>query len=619
MAEPVLTFEMALDSAPGAPTPTWTDLSVYLRQATTRRGRSRELERYMAGEAEFVLGNEDRRFDPMYAAGPYFGKILPMKRCRLTALYAAVTYPIFDGYVDSWEQVYEHPQEALAVVKATDAFKVLAAAELPSSVYALEVAADLPVAWWRLGEASGSTVAVNANGYQLYDLTYYGAPASTTGLVVREPGGAKEFTGSEYAQGAFAGVIGNTYTIEAWVKLSPVDVAPHTDDGSDWIYSQPGINFQVNHRSLGTLGQLTFSTGGVFVESSIRVDDNVAHHVVARRAAGTLSIWVDGVDRTSGAGAATGDVAMGVVNIGRNPATPVGWNAIYGVLDEVAIYEIALSDARIAAHNAAGRTPWTGDTPGGRAGKVLDYLAWPAGLRDIDTGRSTLQAASLGGSALEHLQKTAESEFGPLFVSRDGKITLVERDNLINLDSQATFGDLDPEWEYTALDFDYSDADLRNDVTVSRYEGTAQRVQDAISIGAYLRHSFTLDGLLHDDDALSLAAAQYLVALHKDPKLRVTQLRLEPVDGSNAALFAEALERELTEWVTVRRRPQNLGAAIDQVCVLEGIDHELSAKRWVTTFRLSPAPGPAGGGCFIEFDDGAGSAPCGFDEFAFAL
>ncbi|HEY9014071.1 MAG TPA: hypothetical protein VIM84_03280, partial [Gemmatimonadales bacterium] len=41
--------------------------------------------------------------------------------------------------------------------------------------------------------------------------------------------------------------------------------------------------------------------------------------------------------------------------------------------------------------------------------------------------------------------------------------------------------------------------------------------------------------------------------------------------------------------VTVRRRPQNLGSAIDQDAVIEGITHDVTAVEWKTRWNLSPA------------------------------
>lgn len=68
MAVPYLTTEVMFTS------PTWTDISAYVRSATIKRGSNRvdsPTVRYEAGTAELRLDNRDRRFDPTNLAGPY--------------------------------------------------------------------------------------------------------------------------------------------------------------------------------------------------------------------------------------------------------------------------------------------------------------------------------------------------------------------------------------------------------------------------------------------------------------------------------------------------------------------------------------------------------------------
>jgi len=47
------------------------DVTAFVRSVSIRRGRSRELDRFSTGTATVVFNNEDRRFDPLYSAGPY--------------------------------------------------------------------------------------------------------------------------------------------------------------------------------------------------------------------------------------------------------------------------------------------------------------------------------------------------------------------------------------------------------------------------------------------------------------------------------------------------------------------------------------------------------------------
>lgn len=49
---------------------TWTDVTEYVQGVSIQRGRSNELDDFSTGSATIVLENNDRRFDPEYAAGP---------------------------------------------------------------------------------------------------------------------------------------------------------------------------------------------------------------------------------------------------------------------------------------------------------------------------------------------------------------------------------------------------------------------------------------------------------------------------------------------------------------------------------------------------------------------
>ena len=65
-------FEVAVGfgSAPGATTVSWTDVTPWVREIHTRRGRTRELDSFSTGTMTVTLNNSDRRFDPTYTSTP---------------------------------------------------------------------------------------------------------------------------------------------------------------------------------------------------------------------------------------------------------------------------------------------------------------------------------------------------------------------------------------------------------------------------------------------------------------------------------------------------------------------------------------------------------------------
>lgn len=579
---PVVTVEVAFVTDPGA-TPTWVAVGP-VEGFTLRRGRSQESDKFFAGRATIVLVNDDRRFDPSYAAGPYYPNVVPMRRVRIRAEWESVTYDVFNGYADGWEQIYEPPKVAQCILSATDAFKVLANIELPSSAWETDIRVDNPTHWWRLGEPAGATQALDAIG------TSHGAVAGlptfgVAGLVVRDPDTAVSFTAAGQGIVIPSGVAPSgtgPFTIEALVRF-PTHGVTRVVVTSNAFPSNLSLSMDA---SVSTIGA---TVAGTSVDSTVNIEDDAPHHVALVRDAGNrLYLYVDGVDTTVGTPSSAVSIDVAAATIGNVQTFA---NVPDHTIDEVVIYPVALSATRLAAHAAARATAWSGELSGARINRILDAAGWPAADRQIDVGMSTLQGADLGGNALAALQKVEETEQGRLFVTTDGLVRFISRDNLLKAPytvSQATYGDTGAELEYEELVYRYDDQTIFNEAHVSRADGTVAVVRDTTSQTRYLRRVKVIDGLLHQNDTTSIDLANWIVAHYKDPLLRVTDLSLHPaVNGTTH--FPEVLGTELAERVTVKRTPQCLGATIDQAVNVEGITHQVNATDWQTKWNLSPA------------------------------
>jgi hypothetical protein len=601
-------LQVALDSDPTADTPAWTTIAsnstALLRSWSIRRGRNSTLDTVQAGTASFVLDNRDRRFDPLHAAGAYYGKLKPGKRVRLLVTYAGTTYTRFDGYVDGWPQRYPSPsvKDALVELSATDGFKRLARMTLPS-VWEQTIGATTPVLWYRLADTTDSIV-TDSSSQRTHGTFEGGNPASAEGLIVGDPDPGVTFTGSEYVHALGAGASSNAYTIEAWVKLPPVDGAAHDDDGSDPIYSQTiaagaGVTVSVAHRSLANLGTVQIFDGDsvsvASVVSSVRVDDDKPHHIAAvRDLSNTLHLYVDGEDVTTPNGAfsavATSTVQTGTVLIGRDPSTPVGWGAIIGVLDEVLVYDEALDSAAVAAHYDGGGPAWDGYYAGDRVSVVLTAAGWPASARSIDSGASQLGPAILNTDPLSHLQDVALTEGGRLYVSREGDVTFVGRYALWTAGeyttSQATFSD-NGGLPYTGFGWDYSDQKVRNDIRVNPQTGSVQAAADPTSQDDYGTLGYSQVSL--DRNVLvARGQANWLLAKYKDAAFEVDQLDIDPL-RSPATLFPVVLAAELGYRYTISRTPLGVGAPISEDVHLEGTSESGDSKTYHCTWQLSRA------------------------------
>jgi hypothetical protein len=85
MSWPTLTVECAFGSDASNASPSWQEITDYVREVRIRRGRQFELDRIDASTLALKLDNSDRRFDPSYVSGPYYPNVLPMRRMRVRA------------------------------------------------------------------------------------------------------------------------------------------------------------------------------------------------------------------------------------------------------------------------------------------------------------------------------------------------------------------------------------------------------------------------------------------------------------------------------------------------------------------------------------------------------
>jgi hypothetical protein len=384
-----------------------------------------------------------------------------------------------------------------------------------------------------------------------------------------------------------------TFTIEMLVRIGTLELNKALFRQIDPITNFSDIGLTMSSTSLGKVEFRFVTSAGVgnTVTSSVTLAAGVTYHLAATFDGSNQKLYVDGVDVTTGAAAFTTPVInANLSRIGAGfPGVAASATAVY---DEVVIYPTALSAARIAAHNAAARTAWSGETSGVRIGRLLDAAGWSATDRNIDTGVAVLQSADLGGNVLAALQKVEETEQGRLFIAGDGRVRFIARDKLLQppyTTSQATFGDSGAELEYEDLTYRYDDALIFNEVVVSRADGAVQTVKDTTSQTRYLRRTRVLDGLLHTSDVTSIDLANWVLAHYKDPILRVVGLTLHPTAGNESTHFPQVLAREPADRVTARRKPQNLGTVIDQSVAIEGIEHTVTAVDWVTKWNLSPA------------------------------
>lgn len=223
------------------------------------------------------------------------------------------------------------------------------------SRYASAVLADGPVLYFRFGEADGEAELRDEISGLKVAVPVTGVRSGAAGALADDANTAVIFDGTGHlmfpAGQEFEGFA--PFTVEVWVKQPPT-----TDS----------LSFIVDHEepSAGRAGWDLFGGSSIGFErrtssavfSSTALDSpsaNAWHHVVATTDGATQFIFVDGVLAASNpATVAVGKVGVPYAVGGQN-CLPCANAQYVGALDELAIYDKALSVARIAAHFAAGR------------------------------------------------------------------------------------------------------------------------------------------------------------------------------------------------------------------------------------------------------------------------
>jgi hypothetical protein len=219
--------------------------------------------------------------------------------------------------------------------------------------YYSSVLADLPLGYWRLGEKSGTTAVNEIVGVDgMYEFP---------GLTLGEPGAIAGDDDTALACGGEGGRVvlndsfdvapNQPFSIELWAKPLAIDLTYRflISKRSEGIYEGYALFVQVED------GLQWVRYGGGRIESSLVVSEplaeNVFSHVVVTSDGTDMSLYVNGMLEALGTPSALSDTDSRFV-IGANDARPSS-NEFLGWLDEVAVYDHALSEQRVEAHYQA--------------------------------------------------------------------------------------------------------------------------------------------------------------------------------------------------------------------------------------------------------------------------
>ena len=256
---------------------------------------------------------------------------------------------------------------------------------------------------------------------------------------------------------------------------------------------------------------------------------------------------------------------------------------------EVAYTTIQAVDAFRLANNAQITTVTgasAGQLSGTRINQILDQIDWPATMRDIDAGLTTLQndpgtlRTSLGA-----LQTVAQSEYGAFYVDANGEF--VFQDRAVTAGSiggtVTTFNDNGTGIAYANANWKLDDTLVFNSSTVTRLGGSPQTAINQPSIDKYFIHSYQIQDLLMQSDAVALDYAQAYTASRAETSVRCDSIELDLYTPNYNAGIIAALELDFFDPIRVVTT-QPGGSTLDKTLQIFGVQNVITPNSFRVVF-----------------------------------
>ena len=230
-----------------------------------------------------------------------------------------------------------------------------------------------------------------------------------------------------------------------------------------------------------------------------------------------------------------------------------------------------------------------GQTTGTRITTILDTIGFPASMREIETGSTTVQAdPGTSRTSLEAIKNMEFSEQGAFFIAPSGNAEFLSRATIQSKSgANPTFFSNDGTGiSYRNIVTALDDKLIINTTSITRAGGTAQTASNTASQIKYFPHSYTATDLLVQTDAQALDIAQAYTATRAETTLRVDALTLDLNTDSYTAGTAAALTLDFFDTIRVKNVGQD-GTVIDKTLQCMGVTHEITPGTWNTTFVTS--------------------------------
>ena len=270
-----------------------------------------------------------------------------------------------------------------------------------------------------------------------------------------------------------------------------------------------------------------------------------------------------------------------------NYKSPTGFDPAYVTLNCVDGFQLL---------NLTTLTTVTGGTAGQttaqRVTSLLDSGDWPGGMRNISTTATTTVQADTGASRslLGALQEVEQTETGALYVDQRGFVKFMSRSDIITASGSTLtkFSDVNGSGDitYQNVEFDISDFQMINKVTVTPTSLTSQTASDLTSIDDFFQHSRVRSGIMQTE-ADALQQAQMIIASRKEQgvNIQLNSLTVDAYSQDDAARTTAALELDIFDPIEVTQTLPAGNVVSDSV--IAGVQYQITPNSFLVTFSCA--------------------------------
>ena len=530
------------------------DVSGDVRSVSVRRGRSRELTAFTAGQASVVLDNRARLYDPTN---------MPTVAARTNL----VTNPSFEVDTAGWMATGAGGSITRSTSESKFGIASVARAYTATSIGYVQTD-------YMTGFAVGETVTVSA---------WVKSSASRNAQVI-----INWYNSSNVFVGQTAGSNTATSTTD-WQQRSVTSTCPATADRLVVFLTVAGTNGDTHYWDAVLLEKsatLNPYFDGTYKDGSIQTVTQVWNGT-PDASTSRITYYVTG----------TGSAYAPSILPRKAIAVEVGGQAVFtGVVEDWDLQFSLDGDATTTAKSTDGFTLLAGETitagtatpqgSGARVESVLDDVDWPAGKRRIATGVTSLGADVVGDNvtALSYLQSIDVSEGGGLFIAKDGSLEFLQRTDS-QVPATVKFTDDGTGIPFSDISLEFGTETLYTNISVEYTGGTAVTTAPADTLAKYGLIDFNVKTLLADEiEAANVA--DFFLFRYSNPIVRINGLEVR-INGLTPAQQSQVLSLELGDPVDVIFTPQGIGSAIEQVLVVDQIEHNMTPADHNVRFNFS--------------------------------